>query len=189
MASINPTNISILNALLSIYGMLVQQLTQLLRKFWAAPGVDPIVNVTSLGTNAVGVFTVASAATTFLQSVATTLGLPPPSILGVPFCYSLTPNADGSMTCVAVAATVPANLAIAGGALTWTAAVGATSYTIQKSTDGGNTWTTLVAIKGRDLWTAPAAAFTDMTAVEGNQYKIAATTPAGISDYSSPVTL
>ena len=188
MAGINITTVGILNSLLSLYAMMVQQLTQLMKRFWATPSVDPIANVASLGNNAAAIFTVSAAASAFLQSVAETLSLPAPNIPGVPPCYTLTANADGSMTCASAVATVPANLSVTGGSLTWTAAVGATSYTIQKSLDGGNTWVAIVTIKGRDLWTPPATDFTDVAGVAGNQYRIASATPAGASAFSAAVT-
>lgn len=188
MAGISITTVGILNSLLSLYAMMVQQLTQLMKRFWATPSVDPITNVASLGTNAAAIFTVSAAASAFLQSVAETLSLPTPNIPGVPPCYVLTPNNDFSMTCASVVATAPASLAITGGVLTWAAVVGAIAYTIQKSADGGQTWQAIATLKGKDIWTPPATTFTDSALVSGNQYQIASSTPGGASAFSSAIT-
>ena len=190
MTPINQTNVTILSALLMIYNQLVQQLTNLLKKFWATPGSDPRANVTAMGSLAAAIFGISAAATNFLIFVAQQLGLPTPTIPGVPPCYVLSaPASDGSMTCAAVTAQVPTLLAIAGGVVSWTGAVGMVKYVLQNSVDGGSTWSTLATLGAKDIWTAPSTAFTDNQAASGNQYRVAAVDVTGLqSAFTAPVT-
>jgi fibronectin type 3 domain-containing protein len=68
--------------------------------------------------------------------------------------------------------------------LTWTPAAGATSYTLQRSSDGGATWTTLPG-------SVTTASFQDKTTTAGTayQYEVIATNSAGSSPASAPFSI
>ena len=150
---------------------------------WNNRNATPQQVIAALGTDAAAVFQFAELNVNTVGSAATIGGVTPPTLPPIPAGWTLAPNEDGSMTVTPPPATVPAGVTLTNKTLSWTAVVGATVYTVQKSIDNGTTWKTLTGV------VPPAVSFTDNSAASGNQYKVAVTTPGGTSAFSAAVTV
>lgn len=179
----------------------------LMRSIWYVPSKTPAQTWAELGTGAVDALTRYGALKAFMAQQAFSMSLISPgstaiiSLDELPPRWNVQPNQDGTVTPIPPSTSVPTGLTLTwvtslpgNVTVSWNEVVGATGVDIQKSTDNGVTWALITATAkttgGGQVVTSPLTSWIDRELVStGTQYRIAATTPVGTSDYSSPITL
>jgi hypothetical protein len=204
-----PTVRDVYSASIALLSGAYAQGMKIWKAVWGTPNRTPAQACSDLATGGVAAFGEYLGFQNFIASLKFTAALIDPTLTGTltlpgpPPGWTYTSTDGQTVTVTPPPATVPTGLAVIaatapalGQSLSWTPVTGATSYTIQRSEDGGTTLQTVRIINaktsaGGQVVTTPAVTtWLDVDALPaGTQYQISASTPAGTSAFSAAVTL